>query len=46
MWLLVIAFAMPFCYAVIDALGSFLDIFYLACSTGRRIMLSESWEEF
>lgn len=25
----VIAFAMPFCYAFIDALGSFLDIYYL-----------------
>jgi len=24
-----IAFAMPFCYATIDALGSFLDIYYL-----------------
>ena len=27
--LAVAAFAMPFCYAIIDALGSFLDIFYL-----------------
>jgi len=25
----VVAFAMPFCYAIIDALGSFLDAFYL-----------------
>lgn len=24
-----VAFAMPFCYAVLDAVGSFLDIFYL-----------------
>ncbi|MBR5976764.1 MAG: DMT family transporter [Clostridia bacterium] len=27
--LAVIAFGMPFCYAVLDAVGSFLDIFYL-----------------
>ena len=27
--LAIIAFAMPFCYAIIDALGSFLDIFFL-----------------
>ena len=27
--LAIAAFAMPFCYAFIDALGSFLDIFYL-----------------
>ncbi len=25
----IVAFAMPFCYAFIDALGSFLDIYYL-----------------
>ncbi|MBP5304221.1 MAG: DMT family transporter [Lachnospiraceae bacterium] len=25
----IVAFAMPFCYAIIDAVGSFLDIFYL-----------------
>lgn len=25
----IVAFAMPFCYAIIDAIGSFLDIFYL-----------------
>ena len=25
----VIAFAMPFCYAILDALGSFLDVYYL-----------------
>lgn len=29
----VIAFAMPFCYAIIDALGSFLDIYYLDTAT-------------
>ena len=27
--LAIVAFAMPFCYAIIDALGSFLDIFFL-----------------
>ncbi len=25
----IVAFAMPFCYAILDALGSFLDAFYL-----------------
>ena len=29
----IIAFAMPFCYAIIDALGSFLDIIYLEMET-------------
>ena len=28
-----IAFAMPFCYAIIDALGSFLDIYWLDIET-------------
>lgn len=28
-----IAFAMPFCYAIIDALGSFLDIYWLDTET-------------
>ncbi|MBQ2092817.1 MAG: DMT family transporter [Clostridia bacterium] len=27
--LAIVAFGMPFCYAVLDAVGSFLDIFYL-----------------
>ena len=27
--LAIVAFAMPFCYAIIDAFGSFLDIFFL-----------------
>ena len=31
--LAVIAFAMPFCYAIIDAFGSFLDIFFLEMET-------------
>lgn len=28
-----VAFAMPFCYAILDALGSFLDIYYLEVET-------------
>lgn len=28
-FLAVVAFAMPFCYALLDALGSFLDVYYL-----------------
>ena len=35
--LAVIAFAMPFCYAIIDALGSFLDIFFLELETSPLI---------
>lgn len=35
--LAVIAFAMPFCYAIIDALGSFLDIFFLEMETSPLI---------
>lgn len=31
--LAVIAFAMPFCYAIIDAFGSFLDVFFLEMET-------------
>lgn len=31
--LAVIAFAMPFCYAIIDAVGSFLDIYWLELET-------------
>lgn len=37
----VIAFAMPFCYAVIDALGSFLDIFFLEMETSPLIDITE-----
>jgi len=29
----IVAFAMPFCYAILDALGSFLDIYYLELET-------------
>ena len=35
--LAVVAFAMPFCYAFIDALGSFLDIFFLEMETSPLI---------
>ncbi|MBR6657252.1 MAG: DMT family transporter [Oscillospiraceae bacterium] len=35
--LAVIAFAMPFCYAIIDALGSFLDIYFLEMETSPLI---------
>lgn len=31
--LAMVAFAMPFCYAILDALGSFLDIYYLEVQT-------------
>ena len=35
--LAIIAFAMPFCYAIIDALGSFLDIYFLEMETSPLI---------
>ena len=35
--LAVIAFLMPFCYAIIDALGSFLDIIFLEMETSPLI---------
>ena len=37
----IIAFAMPFCYATIDALGSFLDIFFLEMETSPLIDITE-----
>lgn len=37
----IIAFAMPFCYAAIDALGSFLDIYFLEMETSPLIGVSE-----
>ncbi len=37
----VIAFAMPFFYAIIDALGSFLDIFYLDTATSPLAHVTE-----
>lgn len=39
--LAIIAFAMPFCYAFIDALGSFLDIFFLDMKTSPLIGITE-----
>ncbi len=39
--LAVIAFAMPFCYAFIDAFGSFLDIFFLEMETSPLIGITE-----
>ena len=39
--LAIAAFAMPFCYATIDALGSFLDIFYLEMETSPLIGVTE-----
>ena len=35
--LAIVAFAMPFCYAFIDALGSFLDIFFLELETSPLV---------
>lgn len=37
----IIAFAMPFCYAIIDALGSFLDVYYLDMETTKLIGVTE-----
>ena len=39
--LAVVAFMMPFCYAIIDALGSFLDIFFLEMETSPLIGVTE-----
>ncbi len=39
--LAIVAFAMPFCYAIIDALGSFLDIFFLDMETSPLIGITE-----
>lgn len=39
--LAVAAFAMPFCYAIIDALGSFLDIMFLELETSPLIGVTE-----
>lgn len=40
--LAVAAFAMPFCYAVIDAFGSFLDIFFLELETSPLLGVTEA----
>ncbi len=37
-----VAFAMPFCYAILDALGSFLDIYYLEVTTSPLVGITES----
>ncbi|MCR4989762.1 MAG: DMT family transporter [Lachnospiraceae bacterium] len=37
----IIAFAMPFCYAIIDALGSFLDIYFLEMETSPLVNITE-----
>lgn len=39
--LAIVAFAMPFCYAIIDALGSFLDIFFLDMETSPLVGITE-----
>lgn len=39
--LAIIAFAMPFCYAIVDALGSFLDIYYLELETTHLVNVTE-----
>ena len=39
--LAIAAFAMPFCYAFIDAFGSFLDIFFLEMETSPLIGVTE-----
>ena len=39
--LAVVAFAMPFCYAIIDALGSFLDIIFLEMETSPLVGITE-----
>ncbi len=39
--LAIIAFLMPFCYAIIDALGSFLDIFFLEMETSPLVGITE-----
>ena len=37
----IIAFAMPFCYALLDALGSFLDVYYLDISLTPLLHVTE-----
>lgn len=39
--LAIVAFSMPFCYAFIDAFGSFLDIFFLEMETSPLIGVTE-----
>ena len=37
-----VAFAMPFCYAALDAVGSFLDIYYLDIATSPLVGVTEA----
>ncbi|MBQ0064129.1 MAG: DMT family transporter [Firmicutes bacterium] len=39
--LAIVAFAMPFCYALLDALGSFLDIYFLEMETTPLLHVTE-----
>ena len=39
--LAIVAFAMPFCYALLDAVGSFLDIYYLEMETSPLLHVTE-----
>lgn len=39
--LAIIAFAMPFCYALLDACGTFLDIYYLDMETTLLVNVTE-----
>lgn len=39
--LAIVAFIMPFCYAIIDAIGSFLDIFFLEMETSPLVGITE-----
>ena len=39
--LALVAFAMPFCYAILDALGSFLDVYYLETETSPLAHVTE-----
>ena len=38
----IIAFAMPFCYAIIDAIGSLLDIYFLDIETSPLLNITEA----
>lgn len=38
----IVAFAMPFCYAILDAVGSFMDIYYLEIGTSPLVGVTEA----
>ena len=40
--LAIVAFAMPFCYALLDAVGSFMDIYYLEMETTPLLNVTEN----